>query len=259
MPTIADLRDGRRRTVLLVYQSGSTDNGRWMFPTAPTAAGTGAGYNPTQYLSDVPALSADAYLTEHLFYADGKRPAGRLLDLLWVGPSIALNTLATTTLGSGTLPARDANGASDGHGVELGWLQVTSTGSGTWVVSASYTNQAGTSGRTATIGSGNEAASIFGNMALQEGDGGVRSVESVTVSDATGVAATAIPILYRKLSTRREVLYVRSGAAVGGDRRPSGLGDSLLLQAGTVLMPVFHYFGNVSAVSATHKLTLTEV
>lgn len=103
-----------------------------------------------------------------------------------------LSGIVTTaqTVNSVALPAR----ASAEVDVEL-WLEVyTALGStAATTVTASYTNQAGTSGRTATLVGGipaSVAAHTTLPLTLQAGDTGVRSVQSVTISPSTGTAGS---------------------------------------------------------------------
>lgn len=67
----------------------------------------------------------------------------------------------------------------------------------------SYTNQAGTSGRTSKPvlfgGSGPNAIKAMATIPLQDGDTGVRSVESVTLSGSTGTAGNFGITLYKPL------------------------------------------------------------
>lgn len=94
------------------------------------------------------------------------------------------------TVNSAALPTR----ASGGAGVQL-WIEwYTATGATQVTVTASYTNQSGTSGRTTpainfqatpnTSGNGHEIQ----QLPLQAGDTGVQSVQSVTLSGTTGTA-----------------------------------------------------------------------
>jgi hypothetical protein len=73
-------------------------------------------------------------------------------------------------------------------------------------ITCSYTNQAGTSGRTSlpvAIGGGTHgsAASRFILLSLQEGDSGVRSVESSTLLASTLTAGAFGYVLFRPLVT----------------------------------------------------------
>lgn len=126
-----------------------------------------------------------------------------LVDRVWQcsGFGTVVTTAQTvTTPGSIT---RDANGTSLGDGVEL-WGEVyTSPGatSATWTVS--YTNSAGTSGRTATYSHPANAESV-GQMlpfTLQAGDVGVQSVQSLTCSVSSGTAGNIGITLIRRIAT----------------------------------------------------------
>lgn len=114
----------------------------------------------------------------------------------------ALSGIVTTaqTVNSVALPAR-ATGATD---VEL-WLEIyTALGAtASPTVTASYTNQAGTAGQTATLvggipASGGTAQRSY-QMALQAGDTGVQSVQSVTLGTSTGTAGAFGVVLRRSL------------------------------------------------------------
>lgn len=110
-----------------------------------------------------------------------------------------LTTPQDTSSMTGLLPAR----AGTGEGVEL-WLEwYTATGATVTNITASYTNQAGTSGQTtqsittpATV-----RASTCLRLPLQVGDTGVRSVESVTLSASTAAAGNFGVTLMKREST----------------------------------------------------------
>lgn len=100
------------------------------------------------------------------------------------------NSTAAQAVSAVALPTR----AGTGVGCEL-WLDwYTATGStASATVTASYTNSAGVSGRTATL-VGGTPASVPANrayrMALQSGDVGVQSVQSLTLGTSTGTAGS---------------------------------------------------------------------
>lgn len=126
-----------------------------------------------------------------------------LIDRLWHNSGIGLATFGTPqTINSVTWPARDINGSTNGEGVYIGLELSASTGAGTPVISISYTNSAGVAGRTgttiATTAASNSSACIF-VFSLQNGDTGVRSVESITLS-ATWTGGTAHLIAFRPLA-----------------------------------------------------------
>jgi len=94
--------------------------------------------------------------------------------------------------GSGVVLTRHTAGA----GNEI-WIEIygTAVGATPQTVTCSYTNQAGTSGRTTIAipigGSASKALLSIGEVArlpLQAGDTGVRSVETLTLSGSTGTA-----------------------------------------------------------------------
>lgn len=98
------------------------------------------------------------------------------------------NSTSAQAVSAQSLPAR----AGTGVGCEL-WLDIyTALGStASATVTASYTNSAGTAGRTATL-IGGIPASIPANrcvrFGLQAGDVGVQSVQSVTLGTSTATA-----------------------------------------------------------------------
>lgn len=110
-----------------------------------------------------------------------------------------LNGTVTTaqTVGTVALPARGGTGA----GVAM-WLEVYSALGGTASgATVSYTNSVGVAGRTGTVIGGIPATAVQGTMlpiALQSGDWGVRSVETVTLAVTTGTAGSfGITLLQR--------------------------------------------------------------
>lgn len=259
MPTIADLRGAYRETLVTTYAAAATTADSWTAPSTPNAAGTGAGVVPTSYLSDLGPLGTDGYLVGHEFTGAGTRISARLVDLLWVGPSIALTSTGTTTLGSVTLPARDDLGGTDGYGVQFAFVVVSTVSAG-WAVTLAYTNQAGSSGRsTGVTGGAASQANVVRYLGLQGSDSGIQSVQSLTVD--TSVAGGIVrPVMVRILST----VPNRDNAAVQGSRstapqRTSALGvQGVPLYAGTLLMP--HYATPTgSTVQVTHVVKVAHV
>jgi hypothetical protein len=127
-----------------------------------------------------------------------------LYDRLWTCSGLTTAAAATLNITTpGTIPARDSNGATAGLGVEL-WGEVyTAPGAtaATWTVS--YTNQSGTSGRTATYSHPANAETV-GQMfpfTLQAGDTGVGAVASFTTSISSGTAGSIGITLLRRLAT----------------------------------------------------------
>jgi hypothetical protein len=112
-----------------------------------------------------------------------------LYDVLWVNTGLTVTTTTSQTVTSATLPARDINGSTNGEGVRIGMVfTAASTNAGTISgATISYTNQAGTSGRTATLSASPyliPATPVIGTMVpflLAAGDTGVRSIQSITL------------------------------------------------------------------------------
>lgn len=126
---------------------------------------------------------------------------GMLIDRLSATGGLSSNTISTQTT---NLPTAALTRYTSGVGVMIGIECYSVTGFTTPpIVTASYTNTAGTAGRTATsIPLSNippisdEAFIILG---LAAGDLGVLSVESVTVSVATGTAGNLGVTLFKPL------------------------------------------------------------
>lgn len=95
-----------------------------------------------------------------------------------------------TTAQTTNLPTAALTRYTDGVGVMIGLTMYTSIGVTATTVTASYTNQAGTSGQTtpaqAIGGSSTGSASRLVILSLAAGDTGARSVESVTLAATTG-------------------------------------------------------------------------
>lgn len=172
-------------------------------PTAGPAAATSTGATfdrTTQGALPIPAASNTSYLSSFEATAAQAQTlivADRLLE--YGGLSAAVITAQTVS--SLSLPTR-ASSATD---VEL-WLEVFSAGGATSSVSAtaSYTNQAGTSGRTTqtlTLAASGFPANRTYQFGLQSGDTGVQSVQSVTLNTSSGTAGNIGLVLRRSLLT----------------------------------------------------------
>lgn len=164
----------------------------WTIAGTPGAGAIGATLNGTNQdnttagcLPFTNPVSGNSYLAR---FQAGCTIAGTLLliDRLWS------NTLGVTTgaqsITQPTLPARDANASTNGEGVMLALEVTAATSATTPVLSAfTYTNSAGTGSRSATFidAFGNSyPAGSFLRVALQAGDIGVRSVQSINFSTA---------------------------------------------------------------------------
>ena len=123
-----------------------------------------------------------------------------LVDFLW-SKQINSRIITPQTINSVQFPDRDRNGSSNGDGVYIALYSYTSNG---LIVAAaiSYTNSAGTSGRSGNMLWDNVTgqSGIFMPFSLASGDLGVRSVQSVTLSAPASGASLAL-IAFRPIAS----------------------------------------------------------
>ena len=147
----------------------------------------------------------------YLLRASGQAlQAGRLIiyDRLWHNGGFTITSTAAQNITSPTWPARCPTSATDDTPVTTGWgvqlaVEVSAaTGAGTPTITVSYTNQAGTAGRSATNTLATVATSAIGAwypIGLQAGDSGVQSVQSLTLS-ATWTSGTMNLVAVRQIA-----------------------------------------------------------
>lgn len=132
-----------------------------------------------------------------------------LCDRLWHNSGIVVTTTTAQSITFPTLPARDMNGSSNGEGVMIAIEVSVLTGNGAATSpTISYTNSAGTSGRTGTMVSNFPASAqpgTFATFMLEAGDTGVRSVQSITLGTSL-VSGTIHLVAYRPVATIDVVL-----------------------------------------------------
>lgn len=159
----------------------STDNGCIPIKNPSTGA---------NYLTEVTLGSSINH--SHLFF-----------DVLWVNSGIVVTTTTAQAITTPTLPARDINGTTDGEGCMIGLLTTTANTNAAVISNStvSYTNSAGTAGRTATlsaiVGSQIPATPVIGTIVwfnLAAGDKGVRSIQSITLGTSLGAGAVSLLI-----------------------------------------------------------------
>lgn len=163
-----------------------------------TAGVTGAGAAPTGGLNGatfsasvsgaitVPTgvTSENSYLSKITAVQTGNIGGLWLIDRIW-GNVPVVTTTGAQAVTSPTWPARDETASTNGAGVLLA-LEVSSTTGNAGTITnttVSYTNSAGTAGRTATLASF-PITGLTGTwvlFSLQAGDVGVRSVQSITL------------------------------------------------------------------------------
>ena len=175
-------------------------------PGAATANASGvAGAALTSYAGQIgiPTASGNTHLMR--FSGVSSAQAGMLLlgDRLWHNSGLSVTTTGAQTVNSVAWPARDENGATDGAGVQIGLEISTATGNGNANPSISYTNSAGTAGKTGSMVTAYVNASAIGSFypfSLAAGDVGVRSIQSLTLGTSMISGAFAL-VAYRVLAT----------------------------------------------------------
>jgi len=152
----------------------------------------------------IPVKSASVggnYLTE-LQIASSVNHSHMFFDALWVNNGLTVTTTTAQSITTPTLPARDVNGTTNGEGCMIALLVTATLGNAAAIANStvSYTNSAGTAGRTATLtaiaGSQIPQTALIGTIVwfnLQAGDIGVRSIQSVTL--ATTLTSGSISML----------------------------------------------------------------
>lgn len=162
--------------------------GQMATPAAASAGGTT--YNQSTQSTGFPRWTADG--TKQLYFgragAVGANAGGlACYDLQWACSGLVGNSTAAQTITGFTgLPARE----STGEGLEI-WIGCSSAiGATAHNVTVSYTNSANVAGRTtvSTAGIASMPAGRMYQLPLQNGDVGVKSIQSLTLSASSGTA-----------------------------------------------------------------------
>ena len=169
---------------------------------APTPGLAGAAL--TTYAGQIPftnPVSGNTYLSR---FQGQATIAGTLVlcDRLWHNSGLVVTTTTAQTVNSVAFPARDAAGTTNGDGVMIGLEVSTATGAGAATPSISYTNQAGTAGKTGSMIIPYAASSIAGTFypfSLAAGDTGVRSIQTCTLGVSMTSGAIHL-VAYRELA-----------------------------------------------------------
>jgi len=197
-------------------------------PGAGTLAGTSttAGVVPTDATAGTPIINAfggsnKGYLTKVEYY-NSVISTLFVYDLLFKAGNYAYNS-GTTTLSSqpaisSRCPDYPGSGTVFGNGNEI-WIEVSTafvTGTA-WQVRVTYTNSAGVTGRSTIISASQNAAALtLGKMfqlALQAGDSGVQTIESVVVTNGgTAMTAGAFNVLILRRLWSNRIAIANSGA-----------------------------------------------
>lgn len=131
-----------------------------------------------------------------------------LVDLVWYNTGLVVTTTTAQAITTPTFPARDVNGGTNGEGYRIALLTTTANTNAAVIsnTTVSYTNSAGTAGRTAVffaaVGFQAPATPVIGTLMplqLQAGDTGVQSIQSVTLGTSYGAGALSL-LVYRVLA-----------------------------------------------------------
>lgn len=183
------------------YQTGALGAG-----AAPTGALNGATFSGTTTGSiAVPAAVSGetSYITRLEVTHTGNIGGLGIIDKLW-GNVPVVTTTGAQAIVSPTWPARDETASTNGAGVFLALETSSTTGNAGAITNTtvSYTNSAGTAGRTATLASF-PITGVTGTwvlFSLQAGDVGVRSVQSITLGTSY-VSGQVHLVAFRYLAT----------------------------------------------------------
>lgn len=220
--TLAGVESGLTAPVIAAKSSSGSANGGGQFvssfysagypvaATAPTPGLSGAAL--TSYTGQLPftnPTSGNTYLAafRQAFFASTASSSQRttmLVDRLWHNSGLDRTLTTAQTVNSVAWPARDINGSTNGEGVYLAIEVSTTMGTGTPSLTVSYTNSAGTSGRTGVgIYDPVRASSPTGQwflIGLEAGDVGVQSVQSITFSASWGTSGVLHLVAYRPIA-----------------------------------------------------------
>jgi hypothetical protein len=131
-----------------------------------------------------------SYLTRaHFSHLTGTTGGWALLcDRIWDNGNIDVTSTIAQSITSATWPSRDTVGGTSGVGVLLAVdVSATVVGAATPTFTLGYTNSAGTASRSGTNMTATVGAPVAGStwiIGLQAGDVGVKSVQSITLSNA---------------------------------------------------------------------------
>lgn len=137
-----------------------------------------------------------------------------LLDRLWHNSGINVTTITPQSINSVSWPARDLNGSANGQGISIALETITATtNAGDVSINISYTNSNGASNRIGTLSfPSNAVAGTFVPFILQEGDVGVRSIESITLGSSLVTGSVSL-VAYRTVA-RLGLGLINTGASL---------------------------------------------
>jgi len=198
------LKAGNATEAAGVYYSPYASTG---FPDvwAPGTPGVGgrAVSNEVGGLQISAPLTGYSYLEGFVASANVAASLG-LIDVLWVNSGLVVTTTTAQTVNSVAFAARDLEETSNGRGVEIGILVTTATTNANAIttVTAVYTNSDGIGTRNASLLTFPQtcvAGSII-PFRYQEGDNGVRSIQTITLGTSLVTGAISL-IAFRRVAT----------------------------------------------------------
>lgn len=142
-------------------------------------------------------------------------------DRLWHNSGLVVTTTGAQAITTPTFPARDSSGSTAGIGLRLG-IEVTTATTNAGAISnmtASYTDEAGNTGATATVTSF-PATAVAGHVSLfnyAAGDRGVRALASATFGTSLVTGAVSlfifrvlakIPVPTANIATRLDAIQL---------------------------------------------------
>lgn len=159
--------------------------------------------------------SGNAHLAQFMAGLGSQITGLILYDILWYNTGFTITTTTAETVNSVAWPSRSIGGDTNGDGVEIWLIATATTGNAGAIANTtySYTNQAGTSGRSAGLTYSFPATAQAGTMvpfALQGTDTGVRSVQSMT--KGTSYVSGTINLI-----ALRQVAQLNVPANISGD------------------------------------------
>lgn len=200
----------------------------------PSTPSTAIAPDSTYALATIPPPPDDDYWIGAIECGLGNasnaaRAGGMLVDILSIQGGLSGTTTGAQTT---NLPTAALTRYTDGEGVMMAIIIWSGVGSTTTSAFVSYTNTAGTSGRTSqeiVLGSsGTRSFACFLTLPTQAGDTGAKSIESLEILASTGTAGSFGVCLYKPLVmlpaqspiiTQREPYrnYLEAAASVSPD------------------------------------------
>lgn len=185
---------------LNLNQAAVTGFGQMAVPTARASGGTT--YNQSSFTTGFPIWTAgsvgqSAYLGRYSLTGTATCSV-HVYDLMYAASNFSGNSTAAQTItGFAGMPTRNSNGVN----CEI-WIGCSAAIGGTgFNITVQYTNELGTSGRNtiSTAGITSMPANRMMQVALQNGDKGVQSIQSMTLSASSGTAGNMWVLIMERL------------------------------------------------------------